>query len=181
MLKRISAIYRAGIIPTTLALRTTLFLIGETEYMPWESALDNLDYFYLMFDRTELYGPMQVSFVSGYFRTSIELSLNSNITLFQTCRHMLENRWNLCLNTIQILQIGRMCQMDILTSKSCTYRDDKSLDLLSSLYSLYSCLCICRYNQVNALRVACSTGLENCTTLVKDWFQQWMENPNNNP
>jgi len=82
MLKRISAIYRAGIIQTTLALRTTLFLIGETEYMPWESALDNLDYFYLMFDRTELYGPMQVSFVSGYFRTSIELSLNSNITLF---------------------------------------------------------------------------------------------------
>lgn len=64
MLKSISALYRAGIIPTTLALRTTLFLSDETEYMPWESALDNLDYFYLMFDRTELYGPMQVSFVS---------------------------------------------------------------------------------------------------------------------
>ncbi|KTG44013.1 hypothetical protein cypCar_00025758 [Cyprinus carpio] len=50
---------KAGIIETTLALRTTLFLASETEYMPWESALDNLDYFYLMFDRTEVYGPMQ--------------------------------------------------------------------------------------------------------------------------
>lgn len=28
--------------------------------MPWESALDNLDFFYLMFDRSEVYGPMQV-------------------------------------------------------------------------------------------------------------------------
>uniref|UniRef100_A0A671SR71 Aminopeptidase n=1 Tax=Sinocyclocheilus anshuiensis TaxID=1608454 RepID=A0A671SR71_9TELE len=35
------------------------------------------------------------------------------------------------------------------------------------IYSLYSCLCICRYNQVNALTVACSTGLEACMTLVK--------------
>uniref|UniRef100_A0A672Q6S8 Aminopeptidase n=1 Tax=Sinocyclocheilus grahami TaxID=75366 RepID=A0A672Q6S8_SINGR len=38
-----------------------------------------------------------------------------------------------------------------------------------------------RHNQVNALRVACSTGLEACTTLVKTWFQQWMENLNVNP
>uniref|UniRef100_A0A671SNZ9 Aminopeptidase n=1 Tax=Sinocyclocheilus anshuiensis TaxID=1608454 RepID=A0A671SNZ9_9TELE len=38
-----------------------------------------------------------------------------------------------------------------------------------------------QYNQVNALTVACSTGLEACMTLVKTWFQQWMENPNVNP
>lgn len=32
----------------------------ETEYMPWQSALDNLHYYYLMLDRTEVYQPMQV-------------------------------------------------------------------------------------------------------------------------
>lgn len=29
--------------------------------MPWESAINNLDFFYLMFDRSEVYGPMQVN------------------------------------------------------------------------------------------------------------------------
>lgn len=28
--------------------------------MPWETARRNLNYFFLMFDRSELYGPMQV-------------------------------------------------------------------------------------------------------------------------
>lgn len=28
--------------------------------MPWQSALDNLQYYYLMLDRTEVYQPMQV-------------------------------------------------------------------------------------------------------------------------
>uniref|UniRef100_A0A8C2DPD7 Aminopeptidase n=1 Tax=Cyprinus carpio TaxID=7962 RepID=A0A8C2DPD7_CYPCA len=101
---------KAGIIETTLALRTTLFLASETEYMPWESALDNLDYFYLMFDRTEVYGHMQVKI-----------------------------RWR--------------------------------TDLLSNIYLLYSCLCI----------FACSTGNEDCKTLITNWFKQWMDNPNVNP
>uniref|UniRef100_A0A8C1J9J6 Aminopeptidase n=1 Tax=Cyprinus carpio TaxID=7962 RepID=A0A8C1J9J6_CYPCA len=91
---------KAGIIETTLALRTTLFLNSETEYMPWEAALDNLDYFYLMFDRTEVYGHMQA-------------------------------------------------------------------------YKLAGC--------INALRVACSTGNEDCKTLITNWFKQWMDNPNVNP
>uniref|UniRef100_A0A8C2DQB6 Aminopeptidase n=1 Tax=Cyprinus carpio TaxID=7962 RepID=A0A8C2DQB6_CYPCA len=95
---------KAGIIETTLALRTTLFLASETEYMPWESALDNLDYFYLMFDRTEVYGHMQVKI-----------------------------RW----------RTGE------------------------------------RF--INALRVACSTGNEDCKTLITNWFKQWMDNPNVNP
>uniref|UniRef100_A0A8C2BEW6 Aminopeptidase n=1 Tax=Cyprinus carpio TaxID=7962 RepID=A0A8C2BEW6_CYPCA len=101
---------KAGIIETTLALRTTLFLNSETEYMPWEAALDNLDYFYLMFDRTEVYGHMQVKI-----------------------------RWK--------------------------------TDLLSNIYLLYSCLCI----------FACSTGNEDCKTLITNWFKQWMDNPNVNP
>uniref|UniRef100_A0A4W5PFV1 Aminopeptidase n=1 Tax=Hucho hucho TaxID=62062 RepID=A0A4W5PFV1_9TELE len=52
---------RAKHINVTLALRTTKYLWNDTEYIPWESALRNLDYFILMFDRSEVYGPMQVS------------------------------------------------------------------------------------------------------------------------
>lgn len=51
---------RAKIVNTTLALRTTKFLSKEVEYMPWQTASRNLDYFFLMFDRSEVYGPMQV-------------------------------------------------------------------------------------------------------------------------
>nr|XP_006629061.1 PREDICTED: aminopeptidase N-like [Lepisosteus oculatus] len=50
---------RAKHINTTLALDTTKFLSNETEYIPWQSALNNLDYFFLMFDRSEVYGPLQ--------------------------------------------------------------------------------------------------------------------------
>ncbi|XP_041508649.1 aminopeptidase N [Microtus oregoni] len=46
-------------IPVTLALSNTLFLYNETEYMPWEAALTSLSYFKLMFDRSEVYGPMK--------------------------------------------------------------------------------------------------------------------------
>uniref|UniRef100_A0AAR2IL25 Aminopeptidase n=1 Tax=Pygocentrus nattereri TaxID=42514 RepID=A0AAR2IL25_PYGNA len=104
---------RAKIIPTTLALRTTQYLSTEREYMPWKSALDNLDYYYLMFDRSEVYGYLQ----------------NYHVNLQHT----------------------------------------------------QECLCLCRYNQVNAIRMACSSGLEECTTLVSGWFQQWIDNPSVNP
>ncbi|XP_068175730.1 aminopeptidase Ey-like isoform X2 [Antennarius striatus] len=50
---------RAKMVNTTLALMTTKFLNKEFEYMPWQAASRNLDYFFLMFDRTEVYGPMQ--------------------------------------------------------------------------------------------------------------------------
>uniref|UniRef100_A0A669B8U1 Aminopeptidase n=1 Tax=Oreochromis niloticus TaxID=8128 RepID=A0A669B8U1_ORENI len=50
---------RAKIVSTTLALSTTRFLNTELEYMPWQTATRNLDYFVLMFDRSEVYGPMQ--------------------------------------------------------------------------------------------------------------------------
>lgn len=52
---------RARMVNTTLALSTTKFLINEVEYMPWETARRNLNFFFLMFDRSEVYGPMQVS------------------------------------------------------------------------------------------------------------------------
>uniref|UniRef100_UPI0037E87DE8 aminopeptidase N-like isoform X2 n=1 Tax=Semicossyphus pulcher TaxID=241346 RepID=UPI0037E87DE8 len=50
---------RAKIINTTLALRTTKYLSKERDYIPWESALRNLNYYILMFDRTEVYGVLQ--------------------------------------------------------------------------------------------------------------------------
>lgn len=117
---------KAGIIETTLALRTTLFLNSETEYMPWEAALDNLDYFYLMFDRTEVYGHMQ-KYVGRQVKDLFDYF--ARLTNWQDVPH------------------GHTDQ----------------------------------YNQINALRVACSTGNEDCKTLITNWFKQWMDNPNVNP
>ncbi|XP_037766647.1 aminopeptidase N isoform X2 [Chelonia mydas] len=50
---------RAKHVSITLALNTTTYLKEEREYLPWSAALDNLAYFRLMFDRSEVYGPMQ--------------------------------------------------------------------------------------------------------------------------
>uniref|UniRef100_A0A1A7ZZL2 Aminopeptidase n=1 Tax=Nothobranchius furzeri TaxID=105023 RepID=A0A1A7ZZL2_NOTFU len=50
---------RAKLINTTLALRTTTYLSRERDYIPWESALRNLDNYVLIFDRTEVYGALQ--------------------------------------------------------------------------------------------------------------------------
>lgn len=58
---------RANMINTTLALRTTKYLSKERDYIPWESALRNLNYFILMFDRTEVYGVLQ-----AYLKKQIE-------------------------------------------------------------------------------------------------------------
>ncbi|NWH69007.1 AMPN Aminopeptidase, partial [Geococcyx californianus] len=49
---------RAKYVNVTLALNTTRFLSKETEYMPWQAALNNLHYFQLMFDRSEVFGVM---------------------------------------------------------------------------------------------------------------------------
>ncbi|XP_069481325.1 aminopeptidase N-like [Ambystoma mexicanum] len=58
---------RAKHIETTLALDTTRFLKNETEYMPWQAALNSLSYFTLMFDRSSVYGPMK-----NYLRKQVE-------------------------------------------------------------------------------------------------------------
>ncbi|KAM6308555.1 aminopeptidase N [Aegotheles albertisi] len=50
---------RAKHVTVTLALNTTRFLSQETEYMPWQAALNNLQYFQLMFDRSEVFGVMK--------------------------------------------------------------------------------------------------------------------------
>ncbi|XP_067327470.1 aminopeptidase N [Anolis sagrei] len=50
---------RAGHVSTILALDTTRYLANETDYLPWDAALSNLGYFRLMFDRSDVYGPMR--------------------------------------------------------------------------------------------------------------------------
>ncbi|KAF0040873.1 aminopeptidase N [Scophthalmus maximus] len=117
---------RAKIIPTVRALSTTKYLNVEREYMPWDSVLGNLDFFYLMFDRSEVYGPMQ-----DYLRKQVT-------PLFNHYKTMTGN-W-------ETVPTGHMDQ----------------------------------YNQVNAISLACRTGLEECQNLVKTWFAEWM-NTNNNP
>nr|XP_029524189.1 aminopeptidase N isoform X2 [Oncorhynchus nerka] len=117
---------RAKLIPTTLALKTTKYLSKEIEYIPWESALNNLDYFYLMFDRTEVYGTMQ-----HYVRNLVT-------PLFQ---HF----------------------------KTITADWSKVPDGHNE-----------QYNQVNAIRMACSSGLVECQNLTKSWYSQWKADPDNN-
>jgi len=53
-------IQRAEIINITLALETTKYLSEEKEYIPWEAAIRHIENFFLMFDRSEVYGPLQV-------------------------------------------------------------------------------------------------------------------------
>ncbi|XP_073692522.1 aminopeptidase N [Garra rufa] len=53
---------RASIINITLALRTTKYLLKEREFIPWEAGLRNLNYFFQLFDRSEVYGAMQTYF-----------------------------------------------------------------------------------------------------------------------
>ncbi|CAJ1057308.1 aminopeptidase Ey-like [Xyrichtys novacula] len=111
---------RAKIILTELALNTTKYLISERDYMPWESALDNLDFFYLMFDRSEVYGVMQ-----AYLKNQVT-------PLFEHYKTMTGN-WT-------DVPKGHLDQ----------------------------------YNQVNAINLACRSGLEECQNLAKMWFNQWM-------
>uniref|UniRef100_A0A3Q1HIW6 Aminopeptidase n=1 Tax=Anabas testudineus TaxID=64144 RepID=A0A3Q1HIW6_ANATE len=117
---------RAKMVSTTLALRTTKFLDKEVEYMPWQTATRNLNYFFLMFDRGEVYGPMQ-----AYIRKQV----TPLFTYFK----------DLTLNWTKI--------------------PEKHTD---------------QYNQVNAISLACSTGVEECIDLTTGWFKEWMENPDNN-
>ncbi|XP_029289080.1 aminopeptidase N-like [Cottoperca gobio] len=117
---------RAQMVSNTLALNTTLYLSVETEYMPWQSALDKLGYYYLMLDRTEVYQPMQ-----DYMKKLVT-------PLFLHFKEMTSN-W--------------------------TYVPDRHTD---------------QYNQVNAIRMACSTGVTECRNLTTTLFKQWMETPQHN-
>lgn len=73
---------RAKLVDVTLPLNFTRFLNNETEYLPWESAVRNLKYFVLMFDRSEVYGPMQAYLreqVSGLYNFFRNYTDNSTV------------------------------------------------------------------------------------------------------
>lgn len=117
---------RAKRVDITLALNTTKFLEKEVEYMPWQTTRRNLDYFYIMFDRSEVYGPMQAYIkkqVTPLFKHFADITLN----------------W--------------------------TKIPENHTD---------------QYNQVNAISMACSTGVEGCRELTTKWFKEWMANPADN-
>ncbi|XP_016140388.1 aminopeptidase N-like [Sinocyclocheilus grahami] len=118
---------RAQIINITLALRTTKYLYEEKEYIPWESAIRNFEYFFLMFDRTEVYGPLQT-----YLQRKVK-------PLFDHFKVITSN-W---------------------TRKPPRYMD--------------------QYNQINAVSMACKTGVKGCSELTRMWYRQWMKNPDSNP
>ncbi|KAM3609680.1 uncharacterized protein V6R79_018407 [Siganus canaliculatus] len=117
---------RAQLVSTTLALRTTSYLSVEREYMPWQSALDNLDYYYLMLDRTDVYQPMQ-----EYVKKLVT-------PLFLYFKNMTSD-WSLVPEG----------------------HTDK-------------------YNQVNAIQMACKTGVDECLNLTTTWFKEWMSSPQHN-
>uniref|UniRef100_A0A3B4FR55 Aminopeptidase N-like n=1 Tax=Pundamilia nyererei TaxID=303518 RepID=A0A3B4FR55_9CICH len=118
---------RAKIISTTLALRTTKYLSKERDYIPWESALRNLNYYILMFDRNEVYGVLQ-----AYLKKQIQ-------PLFEHFKTITSN-W----------------------TRVPTGHTDQ-------------------YNQINAIGIACSAGVEGCRELIKSWYREWMKNPSRNP
>lgn len=75
-------IHRAEIINITLALGTTKYLSEEMEYIPWESAIRNLEYFFLMFERTEVYGHLQVSLFSYYKKKHVWHILHTHFNIY---------------------------------------------------------------------------------------------------
>ncbi|CAL8350993.1 unnamed protein product [Merluccius merluccius] len=118
---------RAKVINTTLALRITSYLSNERDYIPWNSALNNLNYYILMFDRSDVYGPLQ-----AYIRKQIQ-------PLFE--------------------------YFTVITSNWTRVPRDHND----------------QYNQINAIYMACSTGVKGCRELVQRWFSQWMADPEHNP
>ncbi|XP_070763184.1 alanyl (membrane) aminopeptidase-like b [Enoplosus armatus] len=81
---------RAKLVNVTLALNSTRFLRNERGYLPWESAVRNLEYFVLMFDRSEVYGPMQVYLreqVKGLYNFFRNATDNSEVPKDHSLQH----------------------------------------------------------------------------------------------
>ncbi|XP_012588137.1 PREDICTED: aminopeptidase N [Condylura cristata] len=116
----------AETVDVTLALDTTLFLDKEIEYMPWQAALDSLSYFKLMFEDSEVYGPMK-----AYLKKQV-------LPLYQHFQNITGN-W---------------------TNRPPTL--------------------MAQYNEVNAISTACTNGVTECHTMVKELFAAWMSHPDNN-
>ncbi|XP_041650601.1 aminopeptidase N-like isoform X2 [Cheilinus undulatus] len=99
----------------------------EVDYIPWQTTLNNLHYYYLMLDHTEVYQPLQ-----DYIKKPVA-------KLYMYFKEM---------------------------TSSWTNVPEGHTD---------------QYNQVNAIQMACKTGVTECHNLTTTWFKQWMENPQHNP
>ncbi|XP_047594607.1 aminopeptidase N isoform X4 [Lutra lutra] len=107
----------AQMVPVTLALNSTLFLNQEREYMPWEAALSSLSYFKLMFDRSEVYGPMK-----SYLRKQVSPLFDYFETITQS--------WTKHPDTL-MEQYGEINAV----STACTYGVPKCKELVSTLFA----------------------------------------------
>lgn len=100
--------------------------------MPWQSALNNLDYFYLMFTQTDVYELLQVCSNTSYCISIWNLrnvlfnswlyvywfQSNSNEFCIFCCRTTPESTWPPFLNILRLLlKIGHMYPLAIQTSK----------------------------------------------------------------
>uniref|UniRef100_A0A671MJU3 Aminopeptidase n=1 Tax=Sinocyclocheilus anshuiensis TaxID=1608454 RepID=A0A671MJU3_9TELE len=75
-------IARAHRLNVTIALSLTKYLVNDTEYIPWESALKNLDHLILMFDRSEVYGPITKylrNLITGLYDHFEEYTINGTV------------------------------------------------------------------------------------------------------
>lgn len=98
----------------------TKYLSMEREYIPWEAALRSLSSLFDVFDRNEVYGPMQVGSIKMMNKKSeIKIPFYSmQRHIFGPIRPICENKSSLCLIILLLqLQIGRWCLQATLISK----------------------------------------------------------------
>ncbi|XP_051920250.1 aminopeptidase N-like [Hippocampus zosterae] len=96
---------RAKMVDVTLAFRTTKYLSKETQYIPWKAALGNLYFYYLMFERTEVYGPLQAytrKLIQPLFEYFTKMTHN-----WTTVPEALTDQYN------QMNAIGMSCAVDM--------------------------------------------------------------------
>ncbi|NXA36176.1 AMPN Aminopeptidase, partial [Eudromia elegans] len=110
---------RAKYLNVTVALNTTRFLDKETEYMPWQVALNNLAYLELMLDRTEVFGAM-----TRYVQRQV-------LPLFEHYRQV-TNNWT-------TIPSGLMDQYNEINaiSTACSYGISECQELASSLLATW--------------------------------------------
>ncbi|KAG5848584.1 hypothetical protein ANANG_G00100000 [Anguilla anguilla] len=80
---------RANYVNVTLALRITKYLLKDTEFIPWETARKPLESIILLFDRTEVYGPLKayiMKLVGPFYDHFENFTKNSSIPHSHTAR-----------------------------------------------------------------------------------------------
>lgn len=157
----------------------------EREYIPWEAALRSLSSLFAVFDRNEVYGPMQV----GSLKTSINSALillsvtvyifvllglhaktgQASVWSFYFCSCKLDDgacrpHWSVKIYTILKFFLNRYTLIRKL-----------SVNRISCVFCF-----VLRFTQIIALSLACSTGVQACKDLTKHWFRQWMQDPEHN-